>query len=748
MRPTNYHLFDFLDFDVNLQKDESLWKAYKPTAIYEKDGDICLDVPFQKQVLDSDMAADLQVAQETHRLYIRYYEPKIIRLFIDFTDEETMTDESEMLQYSERVKRGNLSLQKDGENYKVVSPDGVMRAYINMTDAPVDRWSDLQPDPQPTIDIRLYPDGDKEIRLAAYDHFSPPRYDALPLAFCKTEGQRDRATLSFECKHDECFAGTGERFMKMDLSGQTFFLKNQDGQGVNNRRTYKNIPFYLSNRMYGTFYHTCAYSKLSLAGHSSRSVQYLNDQPRIDAFIIGGDSIEEIIRGYRDLTGYPTMPPLWSFGVWMSRMTYFSADEVNGICDRLREEHYPCDVIHLDTGWFKTDWLCEWKFNEERFPNPPAFIKQLKDKGFRVSLWQLPYVAENAEQIDEARENDYIGPLTKQQASEGSNFSTLDYAGTIDFTYDKATEWYKGLLKRLLDMGVKCIKTDFGENIHMDAVYKNMKPELLNNLYALLYQKAAYEITKEVTGDGIVWARAAWAGCQRYPLHWGGDSCSSWDGLAGSLKGGLHFGLSGFAFWSHDVPGFHTLPNFMNGIVDDKVYVRWTQFGVFTSHIRYHGTNKREPWHYPNIAPIVKKWWNLRYALIPYILQESLIATQSGHSIIEALVFQYPHDHTAWHIDDEYFFGHDFLVAPVMNSEDSRDVYLPEGKWVQFFTGERLTGNQWIHLENIPLEQMPVYVREGAQIPMYPEHVECTDEMDLQKTIIITIDEQFKGYNL
>ena len=748
MRPTNYHLFDFLDFDVNLSKDESLWKAYRPTAIYEKDGDICLDVPFQKQVLDNDMAADLQVPQETHRLFIRYYEPKIIRLYIDIVSEEPMSEQSEMLQFSERIQRKPLSLQQERANWRVCSADGVMRAFINLEEAPVDRWSSLQPDPQETIDIRLYPDGNKEIRLAAYDHFSPPRYDALPLAYCKTEGNDDRATLSFECKHDECFAGTGERFMKMDLSGQTFFLKNQDGQGVNNRRTYKNIPFYLSSRMYGTFYHTCAYAKLSLAGHSSRSVQYLNDQARIDAFIIGGDSIEEIIRGYRDLTGYPSMPPLWSFGVWMSRMTYFSADEVNGICNRLREEHYPCDVIHLDTGWFKTDWLCEWKFNEERFPNPPAFIKGLKDNGFRVSLWQLPYVAENAEQIDEARENDSIGPLTKQQASEGSNFSTLDYAGTIDFTYDKATEWYKGLLKRLLDMGVTCIKTDFGENIHMDAVYKNMKPELLNNLYALLYQKAAYEITKEVTGDGIVWARAAWAGCQRYPLHWGGDSCSSWDGLAGSLKGGLHFGLSGFAFWSHDVPGFHTLPNFMNGIVDDKVYVRWTQFGVFSSHIRYHGTNKREPWHYPNIATIVKKWWDLRYALIPYILQESIIATQSGHSIIEALIFQYPQDPTVWHIDDEYFFGHDFLVAPVMNSEDRRDVYLPEGNWVQFFTGERLTGNQWIHLDGIPLDQMPVYVREGAQIPMYPEHVECTDEMDLSKTTLITIDEQFKGINL
>ena len=121
----------------------------------------------------------------------------------------------------------------------------------------------------------------------------------------------------------------------------------------------------------------------------------------------------------------------------------------------------------------------------------------MKKNGYRVSLWQLPYVAENAEQIDEARANDYIAPLTKQQATDGSNFSALDYAGTIDFTYPKATEWYKGLLKQLLDMGVTCIKTDFGENIHMDALYKGMKPELLNNLYALLYQKAACEIRKK-----------------------------------------------------------------------------------------------------------------------------------------------------------------------------------------------------------------------------------------------------------
>ena len=750
MKPTNYHLFDFMDFDPELKKNESLWKAYKPTAVVEKDGDILVTVPFQKQVLANDMAPDTNVAQETHTLIIRQYEPGIIRLFMGF-DGEQPSDTSEMLQMSARVKRSPLHAELKDDQWVITDNGGVCRAVINMQQPQLDRWSELLPDPQETLDLRLFPDGKHEVTLAAYDHFSPPRYDALPLGYCKTEGKNDRATLSFECKLNECFAGTGERFEKMDLSGQTFFLKNQDGQGVNNRRTYKNIPFYLSSRMYGVFYHTTAHSKLSLAGVSTRSVEFMSDQALIDAFIIGGDTVEEILRGYRDLTGYPSMPPLWSFGVWMSRMTYFSADEVNAICDRLRKEHYPCDVIHLDTGWFKTDWLCEWKFNEERFPDPKKFVQDLLKKGFKVSLWQLPYVAEDAEQIDEARKNNYICKLTKQQDSEGSNFSALDYAGTIDFTSKKATEWYKGLLKRLLDMGVKCIKTDFGENIHMDAIYENMSPELLNNLYALLYQKAAYEITKDVTGDGIVWARAAWAGCQRYPLHWGGDSCSSWDGLAGSLRGGLHFGLSGFAFWSHDVPGFHTLPNFMNSVVQDDVYMRWTQFGVFSSHIRYHGTNKREPWYYPNIAPMVKRWWKLRYKLIPYILRESEKATHSGSTIVQALIFHHPEDNNCWHIDDEYYFGDDFLVAPVMSSDNCRDIYLPEGEWVEFFTGDRFSvsdGGKWLKDIETPLDRMPVFVRKGAVIPVYPEDVDSTDDMDMSKVENIIIDDNFKGFEI
>ncbi len=744
MKPTNYHLFDFMDFDPALQRDEALWKAHAPSKVEERNGDIHITIPFQRQLRQADMAPDAAIPPQSQTLVLRAYGPTILRLFITMVGDE-MVESDDMLLLS---GLSPMPLHMEGDN--IVDAGGALRATIDRRPPVLDHWSDLLPPPQPAPRITFHPDGDKRKGISlSDDHFSPPRYDALPIGFVETDGSHaERATMSFECEPNECFAGTGERFRKMDLSGQSFLMKNQDGQGVNNRRCYKNIPFYLSSRMYGAWYHTSDYCKLSLADHSTRSVQFLCDRATLDVFLIGGATPADILKGYRMLTGFPQMPPLWSFGIWMSRMTYFSAEEVEEICRRLRQEHYPCDVIHLDTGWFRTDWLCEWKFNPERFPDPEAFIQRLAQQGFKVSLWQLPYVAKGAEQLQEAKEKKYIGPLLKEQAGEGSNFSALDYAGTIDFTYPEATKWYQGLLRRLLDMGVKCIKTDFGENIHLDATYHAMAPELLNNLYALLYQRAAYEVTREATGEGIVWARAAWSGCQRYPLHWGGDSASTWDGMAGSLRGGLHLGLSGFAFWSHDVPGFHSVPDFMNSPLDEQVYVRWTQFGTFTSHFRYHGTCKREPWHYPAIAPIVKRWWKLRYRLIPYIVEQSRKACEGGWPMVQALLMRHPHDRQCWHIDDEYYFGKEFLVCPVMNGEGRRDIYLPEGMWVDFFTGERLDGGRWHYGVECPLERMPVYVRPGAQIPLYPTDVDSTDEMDLSSATTWAIGKDYKGYTL
>ncbi|WP_435132766.1 alpha-xylosidase [Formosa sp. A9] len=746
MKQTNHQFFDFLDFDTDLSQEvgvSKLWKSCKPTAISQNGLGVMLTVPFQAQQVSNEIVPDETIARKSYQVIIRAYGSSILRLSIAF--DGTVEDDSEMLQMADEVTETALQFTVFENHWIIEDTTGVIKAKIDLSTPKIDYWSDLLPAPQESFEAVLYPDGVTSIQVSGHDQFFPRRMDAMSLAFITKNGIPDKSTMSFAAKPDEKFVGTGERFSKMDLSGHTFQLKNQDGQGVNNKRTYKNIPFYLSSEGYGLFMHTSAYSKLSLTDFSTRSVQILTEEPVLDLFLMAGETPERIIYNYKQLTGFPEVPPLWSFGVWMSRMTYFSADEVNEICYRLRLEDYPCDVIHLDTGWFETDWLCEWKFNPERFPNPKQFISNLKEKGYRISLWQLPYIAEDAEQYTEAKQQHYMCTVKTKKEQDGSNFSTLDYAGTIDFTYPKAVNWYKDLLRNLLDMGVAAIKTDFGEEIHMDAVYHNMSPEKLNNLYALLYQKAAFEVTKEVTGDGLVWARAGWAGCQRYPIHWGGDAAASWDGMAGSLKGGLHLGLSGFGFWSHDVPGFHGVPDFMNAVIPDDLYVRWTQFGVFTSHIRYHGTSKREPYYYPEIADIVRSWWKLRYALLPYIWEQSKLTTTTGYPVLRALLMHHPEDSMCWHIDDQYYFGDDFLVAPIMNSENTRQVYLPEGNWVNFFTGERMEGQKWLKSFKSNLSDMPVWVKANTEIPMYLESVNCTDEMDFNKTKTIKIDTGFKG---
>ncbi|RXG32217.1 glycoside hydrolase family 31 protein [Leeuwenhoekiella marinoflava] len=746
MKQTNHQFYDFLDFEIDLdndKKDSRLWKACKPTDIASYGLGVVLTIPFQCQKRSNDIEADLTVARKTYKVYLRAYGSKILRLCIGF--DAVISESSEMIQMADAINEVALFYEIDGDTWIVIDRNGETRAKIDLSDCAIDYWSDLLPAPQETFEATLYPDGKKEVVISGHDQFFPARVDAMPLAFIEKNGKPHSATLSFESTADEKFVGTGERFSKLDLSGRTFQLKNQDGQGVNNKRTYKNVPFYLSSELYGLFLHTSAYCKFSMADFSTRSVQIYTEEPVLDLFLIGDASPERIIYRYKQLTGFPEVPPIWSFGIWMSRMTYFSEEEVIEICDRLREEKFPCDVIHLDTGWFETDWLCEWKFNSERFPDPKAFISKLNKRGFRLSLWQMPYISENAQQFKEATENKYIGVALNTPKEKGSNFSNLDYAGTIDFTYPKAVKWYQDLLQELFDMGVSAIKTDFGEEIHMNAEYHGMPPELLNNLYGLLYQKAAYEITKSARGEGIIWARAGWSGCQRYPIHWGGDAAASWEGMAGSLKGGLHLGLSGFGFWSHDVPGFHGVPNFMNSVIPDDLYVRWTQFGVFTSHIRYHGTSKREPYFYPNISGIVRKWWQLRYALIPYLLEQSKACMTSGYPVLRALLMHHPDDVMCWHIDDQYYLGSDFLVAPIMNSENSRNIYLPEGEWVNFFTGTEYHGTQWIKNFETNLQDMPVWIRKGSSIPLYTNEVSCTDEMNLDTTISLEVDSDFKG---
>ena len=215
--------------------------------------------------------------------------------------------------------------------------------------------------------------------------------------------------------------------------------------------------------------------------------------------------------------------------------------------------------------------------------------------------------------------------------------------------------------------------------------------------------------------------------------------------MAATLRGGLQLGLSGFGFWSHDVPGFHGIPEFMNTLPSDSLYMRWTQMGVFTSHLRYHGTSVREPWYYPEISFGIRKWFNLRYALIPYFLEQEELITQSGFPMLRAMLLQYPNDPVSWYIDDQYFCGENFLVCPVMNDSGVRNIYLPDGEWVDFWTGESHSGSQWLMQKVSTMDQLPVFCPAGSSIPVYPDPVQCTDEIDLTKVVKLVIDSDFTG---
>ena len=608
---------------------------------------------------------------------------------------------------------------------------------------PARPWSSQLPDPHPVFDAIVFPDGRVDVPFMAHDTFFPAHRESIGMG-CVTRGGRTRVSLfSLHARPGERFLGTGERFSRFGLAGSTVVLQNTDALGVSSRRAYKNVPFFVSSAGYGLFVHTSYRTRLSFADVSSRAVQGAVESSGLDLFFIGGGSVQSIVSAYRRLTGVPALPPAWSYGTWMARMTYFSAEEALAVANGMRRGGFPCDVIHLDTGWFRTDWRCEWEFSPERFPDPEGFLREMKRMGFRVSLWQLPLVTEGTKLFDLARDKKYIAPGTQPPLE--SKFD--DARGcTIDFTNPEAVQWYKGLLRRLLKAGAAAIKTDFGETIDMEASYRGMDAARLRNIYCLLYHRAAFEVTREIYPDGIIWARSGWAGSQRYPVHWGGDAAATWDGLAATIRAGLQIGLCGFAFWSHDVPGFHSLPSFMNDRPADDLFVRWTQVGVFTSHLRFHGSSAREPWEYPAIADVVREWLKLRYALIPYLLREASDAVANGMPIFRSLVFHHDDDPVAWTIEDEFYCGSKLLIAPILNVSGVRDVYLPSGEWIDFWTGEEVHGPLMLRRVEQPLERAPVYVRSGSRVPFYPEPVACTDEMDLTRTAEIVFDRTYRGF--
>lgn len=540
-----------------------------------------------------------------------------------------------------------------------------------------------------------------------------------PFSFIKRGSDNARRINPvFTLTADEMIFGCGESATGLNKVGQKVNLFVTDPQGPETDQMYKPIPFFMSNRGYGMFMHTSAPVTCDFgATYIGLNKMFMGDE-NLDLFVFFGEP-KDILDEYTDLVGKPGMPPLWSFGTWMSRITYFSEKEGYDVAANIRKNKYPCDVIHFDTGWFDVDWQCDYKFSENRFQNPQQMLKDLKSQGFHVCLWQLPYFTPK---------NRYFPELIKKDMYVKNGNGELPYEDVVlDFSNPETVNWYQNKLAGLLNIGVSAIKVDFGEAAPLNGIYASGKSGWYeHNLYPVRYDMAVSEITKKLHNENIMWARAAWAGSQRYPLHWGGDAATTNTGMLGTLRAGLSFGLSGFSFWSHDMGGF------VKSTPED-LYCRWLPFGFLTSHTRAHGAPPTEPWLYDSkrVQDVFRKSAEMKYRLMPYVYAQAKECTEKGLPMLRALFVEFPDDPGAWKVDDEYLFGSQILVAPLLESGiTGRTVYLPEGKWIDYQT-EKVYEGGWHRIEagSLPIIML---VRDGSVLP-HLKLAQSTSEMDWSK---------------
>ncbi|MGC4090649.1 MAG: alpha-xylosidase [Polyangiaceae bacterium] len=507
----------------------------------------------------------------------------------------------------------------------------------------------------------------------------------LPFSYVRRSADVGQSVAaSFTLFPGERIYGCGESFSAPNKRGQTVLVSTQDAHGTQTDEMYKPVPFYLSNRGYGVFVHGSTPMAFDF-GHSYADTQVLfNGDDNLDLFVFLGTP-KEVLTRYTALTGRSPLPPLWSFGLWMSRITYSSEEETRGVANKLREHRVPCDVIHLDTGWFENDWSCDYRFSPTRFKDPRRMVSDLKQQGFHLCLWQLPYFTPK-------------NPLFAEIVERGLNVRSasgelLSEDVVLDFTNPDTVAWYQKKLSGLLELGVGAIKVDFGEGAPLNGLYHSGRSGWYeHNLYPLLYNRAAGEASQATNGYTLIWARSAWAGSQRYPLHWGGDAEASDGGMLGSLWGGLSFGLSGFSFWSHDVGGFFPA-------TPRDLYLRWLPFGLFNSHSRCHGLPPTEPWEFDAaFLDAFRKAVELRYRLMPYIWAQAAASARRGHPMLRPLFFEFGDDPTSWLVDDAFLFGSDILVAPLFEEVNERAVYLPPGEWVDLQSGAQHRGGAWVTL--------------------------------------------------
>jgi alpha-D-xyloside xylohydrolase len=517
----------------------------------------------------------------------------------------------------------------------------------------------------------------------------------------------------------ETVYGLGERFGPLVKNGQVVDIWNADG-GTSSEQAYKNVPFYLTSAGYGVLVDTPAKVSFEVGSEVVSRNQFSVEGQELTYYVIAGPTPKDVLRRYTALTGRPARVPAWSMGLWLSTSftTDYNEPTVTSFVDGMARRDLPLSVFHFDCFWMRQFHWCDFLWDPVAFPDPGGMLQRLKERGLRISLWINPYIAQRSELFEEGRR---LGYLLKR--TDGSVWQwDLWQAGMaiVDFTNPAATAWFRSKLQVLIDLGVDCFKTDFGERIPTDDVvwHDGSDPQRMHNYYPHLYNKAVFDLLTDNRGEGdaVLFARSATVGGQQFPVHWGGDCESTFEAMAESLRGGLSLASSGFGYWSHDIGGFEGTP-------DAAVFKRWVPFGLLSSHSRLHGSGSyRVPWAFDDEAvDVLRRFTKLKMSLMPYLATIAEEAHTDGTPMMRPMVLEFPADPGVAYLDRQYMLGPDLLVAPVMSKDGEVRFYLPDGTWTDLLTGEQLAGSRWV-TRTYGFDGLPLLARQGAVIPFGAVH--------------------------
>lgn len=630
---------------------------------------------------------------------LRFLSPSVIRVEYAFDGVFTETPPTPAV-ITDKVSDTNIILDRDGASWDIHT--GTIRVVV---------------EPEP-------------FAIKVYDNYQTILVADVPGGYVK-DGEHIICTKNFA--RNESIFGLGEKGDIMERKGGIYTMWNSDKPCycIDEDPLYKSIPFFISSRRYGIFFDNSYRTTFDFSKRDTYTFEA--DGGVIIYYIIAGEDYKDILQQYIALTGKPVMPPLWALGFSQCRGLYVHQDQALEVARRFRELDIPCDVIYQDIGW--TQNLQDFKWNKRNYSNPRAMLDTLHALGFHVVVSQDPVISQR--NSSQWREADSLGLFVKDIRTGKTYDMPWPWGGrcgVVDFTNPAAAKWWGDYQQRPIDDGVDGFWTDMGEPAWSNEEEKdrlNMQHyagphSAIHNVYGLYWDRVVTEEFSRRNPDKRLFqmTRAAFSGMQRYCFSWTGDSgdsrkmTDSWEQFAYQIPMMLSAGLGGVPFITGDITGYcGTIEDYVDAA---ELYVRWMQFGLFTPLSRAHheGNTAVEPWMFPPVAmAAAKKAIELKYKLLPYIYTCAREAYDTGLPIMRAMFLEFPDDKECRRQDFQFMFGPSLLVAPVVEQgATTRELYLPKGRWYDWYTGDAFDGGQFITVP-APLDRIPLLVREGSIIP-------------------------------